>query len=290
MPDISPQLGYLNTAILADTAGSILPVGNNVIRVYRVHLATIQGGTSIITFKDGNRNLSGPIVLQNAQAMVLKNSGEPWFRTSPGNAFHISVSGDPVAGEIYYVPANPTVDEIAQSTPAGDGSRVLLNTLIANKSQTLQDTTSFTNAYVSYEIEFENIQPTADAVNFSMLVHANGAFPNSGYLNSCFETNSGSTSLGASGTTSILLTHTSLTLRSAGNIGFSGIIRILRPTGSNLHYIYGKAIYIGGASSFLTNCFISGVYNTAGPIDGFQVSMSSGTINKGTIRVYGYPT
>jgi hypothetical protein len=105
MPDISPQPGYLTAVSINATTTVAAPAGTTglKVRVYRAWLSSGQGVTSTITFQDGSTNLSGAIPLINGQQLVLDNTGEPWFVTSLGNAFNISISGTQVSGMLYYM-------------------------------------------------------------------------------------------------------------------------------------------------------------------------------------------
>ena len=59
-----------------------------------------------------------------------------------------------------------TVGPLISAAGANPGL-VLLNTLTASSSATLDDTTSITASYDLYMIEFENVLPATDSVNFT---------------------------------------------------------------------------------------------------------------------------
>lgn len=164
------------------------------------------------------------------------------------------------------------------------GNRTLLNTLTASNSATLSDTTSLTANYSAYEIDIDEMLAATNGVSFELQIHSGGAFKNTGYLGNFFGFSNGSTTniTGATVTTFIpLIGAASMTnLRPA-----SGRIRVSNPSVNAKHMWFGEIAY--GGSSFVGNNIFSGIWDTAGVIDGFQILTSSGNITSGTAKVYG---
>lgn len=166
--------------------------------------------------------------------------------------------------------------------------RILLNTLTASNSATLDDTTSLTSTYSEYEIVFENIVPATNAVAFQALYQVSGTFQTSGYKALCNNLNT--SGAGASSeTTQIPITRSSGDLSStASNGGYCGTARIFNPSGTASGKLWsstGSAFQTGTSTtgSFIT----SGFYNATTAVTGLRFKMSSGNITSGIIRVYG---
>ena len=91
------QTTLANVAVSSSGATVVVAaVGGQTVRVMRMMLTTLHPVN--IEFLDGASTvLAGPFVLQAGGAIVLDDSGEPWFVTSSGNAFEINLS---VAGTV----------------------------------------------------------------------------------------------------------------------------------------------------------------------------------------------
>ena len=88
---------FLGHRLLPAVAG----VTGQIIRVYKLFL--VVGGTTTLTFQDGSTGLSGGLPMVVNGSIVLDMDGQPWFKTSSGNAFNISNSGNlQVSGTVYY--------------------------------------------------------------------------------------------------------------------------------------------------------------------------------------------
>lgn len=87
-------------AIIAGSTGVIL-------RIYRMVINNVTAVT--VQFQDGATNLSGAISLPAAGLLVLPMDGNPWFTTSPGNAFNIALgSGVQISGMVYFTATTST--------------------------------------------------------------------------------------------------------------------------------------------------------------------------------------
>src|SRR5258707_15338342 len=88
-----PQLTFaaINAALTGDNI--IVPaVAGKSILVWKI--MDVVGGVKNLTMKDGaGTNLTGAIPMVANGSMVLPFDAQPWFRTSPGNAFIINSSG-----------------------------------------------------------------------------------------------------------------------------------------------------------------------------------------------------
>lgn len=155
------------------------------------------------------------------------------------------------------------------------GGAVLTNTLVANNSAALQDTTSFPVGFNEYTLVFENIVPATTAGTLELQIHAQGSYRAAGYVNSTGTVTSGVDILQAA------------TLFNAAP-GYSGSITMFgNPNGTGLHQFRGVGVFNTSASAAAAgNC--AGWWNTTPEaINGFQVISSVGNITSGTIKVYG---
>lgn len=164
---------------------------------------------------------------------------------------------------------------------------VLLNTLTASNSATLSDLTSFTAAYSAYDLVFENIVPATNASTLELQVHSGGSFQATSYLgihssiansNLTPSNNTPTTFIGLSGSNDV-----------ANAVpGTSGTMRVYTPSATAAAKAWGGSMYNNsGATSRLG--LVSGFWNSAGAIDGFQVLFSAGNITSGVIKIYGIP-
>lgn len=169
--------------------------------------------------------------------------------------------------------------------PSAVSVPVLLNTLTASNSATLNDTTSLTSSYSVYEIVFENLIPATTGVTAEFQVHSGGAFQSTSYVTNCYTQSAGAIVTFSSTSFIPLCNATSQT-----NVGpgITGTIRITAPSASSLHPIMGQVTYnIAGPAIFPT--IIGGFWNSAAVVDGFQFLFSTGNITSGVIKIYGIP-
>jgi|SRR5215510_14538362 len=105
--NIAPAYGTFlqrNAITFAGTGDNavVAAVATQIIQVYRIFF--VVGGATNIIFKDGaGTNLTGAIPLAANGAITLDSSGDPWFMTSPGNAFIINQSATAqISGAVWY--------------------------------------------------------------------------------------------------------------------------------------------------------------------------------------------
>lgn len=163
---------------------------------------------------------------------------------------------------------------------------VLLNTLTASGSATLSDLTSLTATYSSYELVIQNLISAANNVDIVLQVHAGGNFQTTTYLTKAITPN-GTAILNNNPTTFIPLGDGATdTFNSAP--GISGTIRVFSPSTSALHMWVGYFNFLTSAGSS-GPAQVTGYYNSAVVVDGFQIKASTGNLTSGTVRIYGYP-
>ena len=156
------------------------------------------------------------------------------------------------------------------------GGAVLTNTLVANNSAALQDTTSFPVGFNEYTLVFENIVPATDRGNSRIT-----------------DTRAGQLSRGRLRQFHSALVTSGVDILQAATLfnaapGYSGSITMFgNPNGTGLHQFRGVGVFNTSASAAAAgNC--AGWWNTTPEaINGFQVISSVGNITSGTVKVYG---
>ena len=173
----------------------------------------------------------------------------------------------------------------AASTPTQD--YVLLNTItISGTPTTINDTTSMTSAYSSYDIVLENVIPGTDAVALIMQFYSGGAYKTSGYLsaNTYVSLNTGATA-GELFTNGLNLTIGADLFNAAP--GLSAIVHIFNPSASAIIQATFQSVY---ATSSVAGVVVQGgaYWNTSGAVTGFQLTLGgTSTFTSGTVKVYG---
>jgi hypothetical protein len=164
----------------------------------------------------------------------------------------------------------------------------LLNTLTAVNSASLTDTTSLTKTalYSTFVLVFQNIVAATNATGLQLQVHSAGAFQAASYI--CRASQLGTAYTPGTSTTLILLSAAADLTNTAP--GFSGTVFVSNPSQTTAPKIWtGHASYFESGATLIANIVIGGFWNANGAIDGFQVTVSTGNITSGVVRVYGLP-
>lgn len=166
---------------------------------------------------------------------------------------------------------------------------LLLTTLTAAVSASLQDTTHLTSTFTEYELRFRNILPASANQPLELLVHSGGVFQTTNYL--CSQSGAdGGTGWDSAGTTTYIgVTRTATTFPANSGSGVSGWIRVVNPTNTSApKQWFGQFTYYNGTTCTVVD--VSGFWNGGnGAVDGFQVKPVSGNITSGSIEVWGIP-
>jgi hypothetical protein len=207
----------------------------------------------------------------------------------PSDTSRIAKAGDTMTGPLLLA-ADPTTALGAATKQYADALRsnaVLLNTLTASNSAALLDTTSLLAAFNEFELRFQNIVPAVTQRILQFQVHSGGAIKTTGYQ-CAFGAFGNSTYYSYPYASGVSLTYPSVGSEGMLNSapGFSGVLRISNPAAGGLALINGNGGYMSAAAG-PSACLFTGVWNTAGVVDGFQISMYSGNITSGTVKVYG---
>lgn len=160
------------------------------------------------------------------------------------------------------------------------GTPILLNTLTANNSANLQDTTSFAFGYNDHSIVFENVVPVTNNVAFKMLVQSGGTFQITGYANAN----------GSVATTYGDLLGSNTNLGNTAGVGFSGEIKMYGiPSATTTNKQFTGFVTWNNNAGTAVSSILGGWWNGGqGALTGLQFLMGSGNISTGTIKIYGW--
>lgn len=166
----------------------------------------------------------------------------------------------------------------------------LLNTLTANNSASLQDTSSITSSYTYYKIVFDNLSP----------MEANAALTAQFYISGSWATDSNYNSenwgndTGGNNASSELdnCFHIWQYDRSgpAINTGLFGTMTLFNPMATNSNKSYIAELYAPKAHNN-KGCQIyggGGYLGNQSAVTGISFSFNNGDINSGVIKIYGW--
>ena len=175
------------------------------------------------------------------------------------------------------------------------GGLNLISTQTASDSASIDFTSGIDSTYKEYIFKLYDIHPTNDGVDIRVNFRDGGSSFDATKTSSFFWTyhdEGGSTTILQYSTGRDLAQSTSADALS-GNIGAdndqSGVatLHLFDPSNTTFvkHYIATSNVYEDG--NYTINSYSAGYCNTTSAIDGVQFIMSSGTIQSGTIKMYG---
>jgi hypothetical protein len=212
----------------------------------------------------------------------------------------------PTTGQIFTPSGGPTYvwngyGWSLQTAPVALSGLVLLNTLTANNTQYLTDTTSFTSAYDSYEFELLNLTPAVNG-SLAMQIQIAGAWTTSG----CYTMAEGAYGSGFATTALMgadvltnnpyyLLSGTSTNTgapQTAAGYGVSGIARLHSISGlggTAYKALTGHVVYVNPSASPIVMT-LGGYCVVAGVMSGARIFFPGTNVNVGAVRIYGRKT
>jgi hypothetical protein len=245
---------------------------------FSIPVATVAGG-ALTALTGGEIAAAGEFVdllYDGTQFQLLSPVPfNPW--TAAANTF---LAG-PTSGGAVVTPGFRPLS--CNDLPAGGWC--LLNTVTASNSATLSDTTSLTSQYTDYELVLENIVPATSGTFCLFQVYSNGSVQTTGYLDAMYYTSSS-----ASTGTNIQPTYIPCTFGALYNAvpGLGGTINILNAQNTSAPKNILLQTINANSSSAMTPQQGGGYWNGGNTaITGFRLSMASGNITSGTIKIYG---
>jgi len=183
------------------------------------------------------------------------------------------------------------------SNVTGGGSMVLLSTVTASSSATIDFTSNIDSTYKEYVFKFFNLHPATDNVNFTFQANVSGA---SGFNETMTTTNfrayhseDGNYAAIEYNTADDQAQGTSYQILSEGNDndndnGLSGELTLFNPSSTTFvkHFVSRCCTYNHGIVG-MEDEFVAGYFNVTGAIDEVSFKMSSGNVDAGTIKMYG---
>lgn len=258
-------------------------------------LATTAWVTSKIATAGGVTSFNGRAGAVTLTSADLTGAGgallaSPAFTGAPTAPTPVTTSNDTTVATTAFVKA--------ASAGGGTPGLVLLNTLVASNVAQLQDTTSFTSAYDSYEIELVNLIPANATTNLYMVWAIAGTFPTlPGYsyvINGC--TNWGTSTQaadGSQGSNQFALTGYNYLPKIStitANDGVNGKLIMHSVNAATLKFAEGLLTYPQG-NNVQCPVTVGGCLNTnTGVLTGLRVAFAAGNIVSGLIRIYGRKT
>ena len=170
-------------------------------------------------------------------------------------------------------------------TPAG-GAMVLLSTVTASNSATVDLETTFDSTYDNYLITITGLTPTVDNVQLYARLKISGAYVTTGSYNSSFM----NTSVGhitfntAASATQIELSRAGF--RTDANQEQGGQVYVQNPAGTTTRCLLRAWLSFDGPNSY-PSLLGNGGPQVSTAVTGVRLFMSSGNISVGTFRLYG---
>lgn len=166
------------------------------------------------------------------------------------------------------------------ATPAAS-AYVLLESLSASGASV--SSSASWSGYSMIEVVFENVLPSTSSVELRALLHqSGGSYLNTGYVGLGFAPNGTAIS---SGSPTTYITCSLAGAQTTASPGVGGFLRIYAPSVSSATSVTGQTTYNTGVAA---SPYIIGQNQTSVvAIDGIQFLFSSGSLNGGTIKIYG---
>lgn len=216
---------------------------------------------------------------------------------TPAGGGTVTTSGTPAAHQTAVFTGSTVVEGIAAGSTGQalvsngtgadpsyqSGMWVLLNTLTASNSPSLSDTTHFTG-YNEYQIVFENIVPVTTNVSCQLQVNTAGGLQSTGYVATASQ--GAAAYAGVQETTFIPCAYpTQLQQPSSGVSGEITGYNFGGATGVFAVQWRGTLTHINGTTQVGVDT--SGAWNATTALTGITITMSSGNISAGKVKIYG---
>ena len=191
---------------------------------------------------------------------------------------------------------NASLNSVTSLPTAVDGKMKLISTQTASSDSTISFTSGLDSTYKTYLFKFINIHPSNNTTTFQMNGSTDGGSNyNVTKTTTFFAANHDEadtvTSLAyATGADLAQSTGVQKIATSVGNDNdenFGGELWLFNPSSTTYVKHFTGVNQISNHSDYSAQEFYAGYFNTTSAVNGIQISVSSGTIESGTIALYG---
>ena len=198
---------------------------------------------------------------------------------------------------------NNSISAITTAGQLASGSMVLIKEQTASSSSSVSfvdgsSSVVLDNTYPIYLFKFLNMHPSASGTNFRVNFSTdsgsnyNVTKTTTAFASQHFENDSSTSLAYQSGQDLAQSTNPQMfmILDNANDSGGSGELYLFNPSSTTFvkHFLAtGSGFVVDGGNPKNYNLYVAGYGNTTSAIDGVQFSMASGTIDSGTIKLYG---
>jgi hypothetical protein len=230
-----------------------------------------------------------------ALAQRVVSSGQITHVSGSGSVL-VTTKGTQTAGDCVTIDATGNhVAAGAACSAGGSSGLVLLEQHTASNSAALNFTGSISSTYDEYVIEILNLTPATNAASALLQFSTNaGSSYDSGtnYAHQAFRwINSSQAAAGAnSGATSITIDGgggVDKLNNTASNGGLCGTFHLFNPLSSSAYKLLTGQTTFYSSGSLWDGASVAAQYLSTSAVNAFSISMSSGNITSGTVRVYG---
>ena len=175
------------------------------------------------------------------------------------------------------------------------GSLVLISTVTASSSSTVDFTSGIDSTYKEYQFHFTDVHPATNDANLQVNFRDGGssfdATKTTTFFRAYHTEDDGGSGLEYRTANDLAQSTGAATLNiGAGNENdecTSGILHLFDPSSTTFvkHFMCDSNLYEGGNNSH--RALVAGYANVTAAIDGVQFSFSSGNIDAGTFKLYG---
>ena len=168
-------------------------------------------------------------------------------------------------------------------------SRVLVSSLNASSSSSLDFPSVFTTEFPNWEICLNNLVPASDSIG-AIRVYSGGSLQSTSYWVNYYDARGGSGTAGGATSTGTSIQLSRISIESTSPMGFSMIFRLYNPKNTVCQKAWnGFGCSYGSSDSFFnTQNYVYSAWSGTGALDGFNFFFQSGVnIASGNISIYG---
>jgi hypothetical protein len=190
------------------------------------------------------------------------------------------------------------LDSGALDSGVATGSMILLSTITASSSSTVNFTSGIDSTYKEYIFKFINVHPSVDNHIFEFQGNASGGSGfNETITSSSFRAyhneNGTSTALEYTGNDDLEqgtdYQHLANGISNDNDGSLSGELHLFDPSSTTFVKFFNARVnfYEAASTRMIVNHYTAGYFNTTSAIDEISFKMASGNIDSGTFKLYG---